>query len=138
MPCRARMVAGALLLVAAGCSPNLLTVSAGGPEGKEHVVPGSVARVSALLQSTLADAGVAVLEKRQGPEVRLAGSTSSHRVFCLLLRPAPGESCRTVLTVKWGGEPDEEFWQTVLQAVASPPKGTDHADRPAGSGRTDS
>src|SRR5260370_5591864 len=134
MPCRAGMVgAGVLLLLAAGCAPNLLTVSNAGREGKEPVVEGSVARVSAELQTTLAEAGIAVIEKGHDSVVRLTGRTRSRKLFCLLLRPAEGPGRdRTVLTVKWGGEPDEEFWRLVLQTVPTAPANrSNQAEQPA-------
>jgi hypothetical protein len=70
--------------------------------------------VSQTLQDDLTDAGIAVLAKREGRNERLVGTTKAGKMFCLHLHSAPAvDSVQTVVTVEWGREPDERFWQTV-------------------------
>src|SRR5712691_13553419 len=94
--------AGALVWVAAGCLSSSLQVASFGPTAKPHVVDGSVDQVAVTLSAALTQAGIAVIEKRQGREVLLVGAARSGKLFRLRLERAKGEPGeRTALSVKW-------------------------------------
>jgi len=111
--------AGALVLALAGCTPSSFLKPFGPPAPEEHLTDGSVDEVSARLQATLAEEGVALLARREGQEVRLAGKAISGKLFCLLLRPeqVKGDK-RTAVGIKWERGEDDELRRTVLQALA--------------------
>ena len=113
--------AGVLLLAAVGCSPGAFLAPFPGTFNRQQVIADKLERVSARLEEGLSDAGVSVLTKRVGPEMRLAGQTKSGKVFCLHLYAdkKDGED-RTLVRVKWDREADEAFWQLVLGLVAVP------------------
>ncbi len=113
--------AGVLLLAAVGCGPGAFLAPFPGTSHRQQVVADKLERVSARLQEGLSDAGVSVLTKRVGPEMRLAGQTKSGKVFCLhLYAEKEGGTDRTLVRVKWDREADEAFWQLVCQLVAAP------------------
>jgi hypothetical protein len=113
--------AGVLLLAVAGCSLDSFVAPFPGAPNRQQVVADKLERVSARLEEGLSDAGVSVLTKRVGPEMRLAGMTKSGKVFCLhLYAEKAGGADRTLVRVKWDREADEAFWQLVLSLVATP------------------
>jgi hypothetical protein len=113
--------AGVLLLAAAGCGPGAFLAPFPFTSNRQQVVDDKMEQVSARLQAGLSDAGVAVLTKRVGPEMRLAGQTKSGKVFCLHLYAQKVDGAdRTLVRVKWDREPDEAFWEQVLSLVAAP------------------
>jgi hypothetical protein len=112
--------AGALLLAVAGCSLDSFLAPLPGLSGRQQVVADKLERVSARLQEGLGDAGITVLTKPVGPEMRLAGMTKSGKVFCLhLYAEKAGGADRTLVRVKWDREADEPFWQLVVSLVAT-------------------
>jgi hypothetical protein len=116
--------AGALMLAVAGCLPSLSLNPFARPAPPQHLTNGSVEEVSARLQAALADEGVALLAKREGPGVRLAGSASSGKMFCLLLVPAgeKGGNKRTAVSIIWERGEDEQLQRMVLRALGPPPE----------------
>jgi hypothetical protein len=86
-------------------------------KARPKVVAGQVRKVTAGLFEALADAGVVVVEKSQGSEVRLVGSTPSGKMFALLLRPVPTGGDWTEVAVQWGGQPDERLSRVVREAL---------------------
>jgi hypothetical protein len=116
-----RAWAGALLLAMAGCLPSFSLNPFARPAPPQHVTPGSVDAVSARLQAALVEEGVAVLAKREGAGVRLAGSATSGKMFCLLLVPAGDkDNKRTAVSILWERGEDEQLRQIVLRALAPP------------------
>src|SRR3954454_24286599 len=102
--------AGVLLLAGVGCSPGSFLTPFPGTSNRQQVVTDKLERVSARLEEGLSDAGVSVLTKRVGPEMRLAGMTKSGKVFCLhLYAEKEGSADRTLVRVKWDREADEAF-----------------------------
>jgi hypothetical protein len=113
--------AGVLLLAVVGCSPGAFLAPFPGTSNRQQVVADKMERVSARLEEGLSDAGVSVLTKPVGPEMRLAGQTKAGKVFCLhLYAEKEGGADRTLVRVKWDREADEAFWQLVLSLVAVP------------------
>lgn len=113
--------AGALVWVAAGCTPGSLLAPFAGPDPETCVAAGAVGVVSAILQARLADAGIAVFVKREAVETRLVCETASKKTFAVCLRPAkdrPGDN--TTVSLLWAGEPDGHVWQTVRAALQPP------------------
>ena len=109
--------AGVLLLAAAGCSFDSF-LTPGLSLRQQQVVSAPLVRVSAQLQEGLSEAGIHVLSKPVGQEMRLAGMTKSKKVFCLhLYAEKEGKAERTLVRIKWDREADEAFWQTVVQIV---------------------
>src|SRR6516165_10533847 len=94
-------VVGALLCVAAGCLPGSTRPPATAPpSGDVLTARGSVPVVAAALEEALAAEGIAAVEKRQGPEVRLVGVTRSGGAFALRLTPvSSGGRDRTAVAV---------------------------------------
>jgi hypothetical protein len=114
------MLCAAALLIAAGCVTHSFLAAPDGAARHRHVVAGSLAEVAAALEVGLNEAGVTVLVKRLDHEVRLAGQTRSGKIFCLYVKPdRTTEGDRTVVTVRWDTVPDEPFWQTVGNVLAS-------------------
>jgi hypothetical protein len=115
------LVGAGVLLAAMGCSPGAFLAPFPGTSNRQEVVADKLERVSARLQEGLSDAGISVLSKPVGTELRLAGQTKSNKVFCLHLyaEKAGGED-RTRIRVKWDREPDEAFWQLVCKLVVPP------------------
>jgi len=113
--------AGVLLLAVMGCSPGAFLAPFPFTSNRQEVVADKLERVSARLEEGLREAGVSVLTKRVGPEMRLAGQTKSGKVFCLhLYAEKEGGADRTLVRVKWDREADEAFWQMVVSLVAPP------------------
>jgi hypothetical protein len=107
---------GVLLLASAGCSLTPLLA----PHPEQQVVADPIDRVATRIQDGLSEAGVPVLTKRVGGEVRLAGMTKSGKVFCLHLYAKKLEGAeKTLVRVQWDREADEPFWQTVLRISAA-------------------
>src|SRR5579872_5214381 len=108
--------AGVLLLVVGGCSlDSFMTPFAGAPDPRQ-VVAAPLEQVAARLEEGLSEAGVPVVKKPAGREVRLAGITKSRKVFCLhLYAEKAGDADQTLVRVKWGSGADEPFWQLVLE-----------------------
>jgi len=113
--------AGVLLFAVLGCGPGAFLAPFPGTSHRQQVVADKLERVSARLEEGLSDAGVSVLTKRVGPEMRLAGQTKSGKVFCLHLyaEKAGGED-RTLVRIKWDREADEAFWELVLSLLGPP------------------
>jgi hypothetical protein len=113
--------AGVLLLAVAGCSLDSFLAPFPGVTNRQQLVAGKLEQVSARLQAGLGDAGVPVLTKRVGNEMRLAGMTKSGKVFCLHLyaEKAGGED-RTLVRVKWDRQADGPFWELVCMLAATP------------------
>lgn len=107
------------LLLVAGCSPDLLRVPFLGQARPQRIVTGSVVEVSCRLQEALSGAGISVLSKLQGDDLRLAGQTKTGKVFCFHLRKeqTPGAQ-KTRIILQWDREPDEDFWRTIVQPLA--------------------
>ena len=110
----------AMLLCVLGCSHDGFVVPSTGPEHSGLVVAGSVTYVSGTLVDGLCDAGIVVVAKHDGRNERLVGITKAGKVFCLHLRPETATTSKnTVVSVKWGQEPDEQFWLTFTRFVGS-------------------
>jgi len=118
---RVVVCAAVLLLTAAGCSLDAFRLSSPSPAGEQLVVAGTRSQVSSRIQEALADAGIPVLEKRQGSDVTFTGLTRARKVFTLILRHEKLEEGekheKTRILVKWDREADEEFWSLVVQAL---------------------
>lgn len=116
---RGRVWASALLLALTGCTPSSFLTPFAPPAPEQHLTDGSVDEVSARLQAALAEEGVALLEKRVGRELRLAGKATSGKLFCLLLNPdrVKGDK-RTVVAINWERGEDNELRRTILRALA--------------------
>src|SRR5207248_2310820 len=113
--------AGVLLLAVLGCSPGAFLAPFPGTSNRQQVVADKLERVSARLEEGLSDAGVSVLTKPVGTEMRLAGTTKSGKIFCLhLYAEKEGGADRTRVRVKWDREADEAFWELVVSLVATP------------------
>jgi hypothetical protein len=113
--------AGVLLLAAVGCSLDSFVVPYVGTARRQQLVADRLDRVSARLQEGLSDAGITVLTKPVGSEMRLAGMTKSGKVFCLhLYAEKDGGADRTLVRVKWDREADGPFWDLVCKLVAPP------------------
>ena len=111
------VVAGVLLLAVAGCSLTPLLA----PHPEQQVVADPIDRVATRIQDGLSEAGVPVLTKRVGQEVRLAGMTKSRKVFCLhLYAEKAGREDRTLVRVKWDRVADGPFWELVCKLAATP------------------
>jgi hypothetical protein len=107
------------LVVLAGCSLPSLRAPFGGPRKQQIVVAGPVVEVSGRLQEALSEAGISVLTKFQGGDLRMAGMTKTGKVFCFHLYPAESEGKeKTRILLEWdrGGE-DESLWRTVVQPL---------------------
>jgi hypothetical protein len=113
------MVSAALLLAAAaGCFGNAFVAPPVNLGGSRQVVAGTPGQVSAILEAGLGEAGIAVLVKRQGGEVRLVGQTDSGKAFCLYVkRVQAAKGQKTVVSVHWDGQPDEHIWNTVVDLL---------------------
>jgi hypothetical protein len=112
----------AAFLCVLGCSHDQLLVSPAVQEYSGVVVPRSVGYVSATLQDALFDAGIPVVAKRDGYNQRLVGMTKSGKVFCLHLRPLPeARNQSTVVSVEWGRDADEQFWNTINDLLRALP-----------------
>jgi hypothetical protein len=87
---------------------------------QQQLVDGSVERVAAVLQDGLSDAGILVLSKRVGSEIRLAGQTKTHKIFCIhLYGKMEGKTAKTLVRMKWDKEADESFWNLIVQLLAT-------------------
>jgi len=116
--------AGVLLVAVAGCTLDSFLVQGQGPSQK-LVVAAPVNVVHECLQQMLADAGIAVRTNLVGEDHRTVGQTRTGKIFCFHLRPEKGEGAeKTRLTLVWDKEVDEEFWRTVVQALATPAAGS--------------
>jgi hypothetical protein len=115
-----RESAGVLVLVVAGCTFDSFLTPLTGSLIQKQAVSCSLAQVSAKLEEGLSEAGIAVLAKQLGSEIRLAGRTKSGKVFCLYLygQKVAGAD-KTLVHIKWGQEADEPFWQMVLGLLAT-------------------
>jgi hypothetical protein len=121
--------AGVLILAAAGCLPDAFLATVGGPDPQQVVVAGTVPIVSVRVQEAVADAGLSVLSKLVGDDLRLAGMTKGGKVYCLHLRPIKVDGKdMTRIRIKWDKETDEEFWRTVVLPVAGQAE-SDAADK---------
>jgi hypothetical protein len=113
---RSLAAVGVFLLASAGCSLTPLLA----PHPEQQVVAAPLDRVATRIQDGLSEAGVPVLTKRVGTEVRLAGMTRSGKVFCLHLYAKQVEGAdKTLVRVQWDREADEPFWQTVVRICAA-------------------
>ena len=120
--------AGVLLLAVAGCSLDSFLAPFPGAPNRQQLVAGKLEQVAARLEEGLSDAGVSVLTKRVGPEMRLAGMTKSGKVFCLhLYAEKAGGADRTLVRVKWDREADGPFWELVCKLAATPASDPDDA-----------
>ena len=122
--------AGALALAVAGCFPNLLLNPFAKPAPPCHLTKGSVVEVSARLQAALKEEGVPVIAQPEGAGVRLAGSATSGKMFCLLLQPEARDSKLTAVSILWERGEDEQFQRIVLRALAPPADPDADADSP--------
>jgi hypothetical protein len=112
--------AGVLLLIVAGCSLDSFLSPFPGPPDPRQVVAAPLQQVAARLVEGLSEAGVPVLTKPVGREVRLAGMTKSKKIFCLhLYAEKVAGADRTLVRVKWDREADEPFWQLVLELAST-------------------
>jgi hypothetical protein len=103
-----------------GCSHDGVLMQSTSPGRPFFVVEGSVAHVSGTLQDGLCDAGIGVLAKQDGRNEPLVGKSRSGKLFCLHLRPETSASNEsTVVSVEWGRDPDEQFWQAVTGLLVS-------------------
>jgi hypothetical protein len=118
---------GAVLAAAAGCVNGNLHVSPAPPgPPPPQVVAASVNVVANVLQDALTDAGIVVVEKRKGSQVRLVGSTGADRLFAIVLQPRKGaKRDLTLVIVDCGHDPDEHFLQVVREALAPMRPGAD-------------
>jgi hypothetical protein len=113
--------AGLLLAAVAGCSFDSFLVPFGGPRLRHQVVAGPVGEVADRLEAALSEAGIPVLTKQHGRELRVAGMTKAGKVFCVHLSQENGEGEeRTRITVQWDRDVDEEFWWKVVEPLALP------------------
>jgi hypothetical protein len=118
--CVGLAAAGVLLLAAAGCSLDSFLSPYSGGAGRQQVVDDKLEQVAARLEDGLRDAGVSVLTKRVGQELRLAGQTQEGKVYCLRLwAEKAGGADRTRVCLKWN-EAGSPFWQLVV-SLAEPP-----------------
>lgn len=118
--------AGVFLLAAAGCEPGAFLAPFPFTSNRQQMVDDKLEQVSARLKEGLSDAGVSVLSKRVGAEMRLAGQTKTGKVFCLHLYAKNVDGAnRTLVRVKWDREADEAFWELVCQLVAVPGEAKD-------------
>jgi hypothetical protein len=130
--------AGVLLLAATGCPPGSFLMSPSGSFGKPQVVSGSIDEVSARLQEGLSEAGISVVVASHNGELRLAGMTPAHKIFCIhLKRPKSASVEKTGIVVQWDRETDESFDRLVATLAAAPAgddsSSTDAANPRAGS-----
>ena len=118
--CLGRTCSSLLWLAVAGC-----TVVTCGPK---EVVPGTVAQVAAELQDGFREAGIQVMAKQAGDELRLAGQSKSGTAFCLhLSQKKVLDKPNTVVSMWWDLGGDEELWKLVRQWLEAPePR---HADK---------
>jgi hypothetical protein len=117
---RSLVLVGALLLASTGCSVAPFLLPGGGLSREQLVVAAPLDRVATQLEDGLSEAGVPVLTKRVGQEVRLAGMTKSRKVFCLHLYAKQVEGAdKTLVRIRWDREADEELWQTVVRICAA-------------------
>jgi hypothetical protein len=113
--------AAVLILAVIGCSLDSFLIAPTGLTGQKQVVAGSVAQVSAKLEEGFSEAGISVLTKQVGTEIRLAGQTKSGKIFCVHLYGEKVEGKdKTLVRVKWDRDADDEFWRMVLKLVATP------------------
>lgn len=124
--------AGVLLLAAIGCSLDSFLASSAGSSGPKQIAAGSVTEVSAKLQEGFSEAGISVLAKQVGTEMRLAGRTTSGNIFCLHLygEKVAGKD-KTLVHVKWDREADEAFWRMVLELLATPASDSSDSSEPS-------
>jgi hypothetical protein len=126
------VVCAGALLFATGCSSLSFLLSGMSPGGKQQIVTGSVDQVSANLQATLGRAGIAVAATSQGQDVRIAGITKSGRKFALLLKRQQTETGeKTLVSIEWEADADEQFWPAVVELLLSPPPPPPAPDGPA-------
>jgi hypothetical protein len=113
--------AGVLLFVTAGCFSDSLRASFGGPAKPHLVVVAPVNVVASRLQDALADAGIVVISKQQGDDLRLAGMTKEKKVFCFHLRREKAEGKeKTQILLQWDREADEDLWRTIVLPLVQP------------------
>jgi len=113
--------AGVLLVAIAGCTLDSFLVP--GPAGptQKLVVSAQVKVVDKCLQQVLADSGIVVRTKLVGDDYRTVGQTRTGKIFCFHLRAEKGQGAeKTNLTLIWDKEGDEEFWKTIVLALATP------------------
>jgi hypothetical protein len=71
------------------------------------------------LQDALADAGIAVVEKHMGKEVRLVGLTRAGKPFAILLTRIDGKAAdKTAIGIQWDRAPDESMARTISRTLA--------------------
>ncbi len=127
--------AAAVVFAVAGCVLDSFPtpIGSGCPQ---KVVSGSLNQVSALLEDGLREAGVSVLTKRVGSEIRLAGMTASGQVFCIHLYGEKKSGAeKTLVRIKWDRAADEPFWQMVLRLVATPASDSSDASNAGDAGQ---
>jgi hypothetical protein len=113
--------AGILLMAGAGCSSDSLMVAFTRAKPQKLNAEGSVVEVSYRIKDACADAGVALVTKLVGDDLRMAGVTKAGKVFCLHLRKDKAETGEsTLIEMQWDREADEEFWRKVLLPMAAP------------------
>jgi hypothetical protein len=113
--------AGVLLVAVAGCTLDSFLVPGSAGPAQKLVVAAPVKVVDKCLQQVLADAGIAVRTKLVGDDYRTVGQTRTGKIFCFHLKQEKGEGAeKTQLTLIWDKEVDEEFWRTIVQALATP------------------
>jgi hypothetical protein len=108
------------LPAAAGCLSGMFQAPQGEGAGYKRIVGPPPALVTSGLETGLAEAGVAVVVKREGGETRLVGRTRAGQVICVSVRPVQVEGKgKTSVSVSWGGPPDEQLWETIERVLAA-------------------
>ena len=125
--------AGLFLLGAVGCLNDAFLARPSNTVKYTRVVDGAPGVVSTMLEEGFSSVGVSVLVKRQDGDIRLGGQSKSGQIFCVYVRPdkKATASAKSIVTVKWDKQPDEELWASVVEWLANcvseetdSPKGT--------------
>ena len=114
------LCAGLVLLAAVGCFNDSFLAYPLGTAKYRRVVDGTPSLVSAVLEEGFGGIGITMFTKRHGEEIRLAGQTKTGQVFCVYVRPGKEvTSTKSVVTVKWDSQPDEQLWGSVVGWLAA-------------------
>ncbi len=71
------------------------------------------------LKDAINGAGIMVQDKYVAEDFRLAGITKKDKGFCIHLRQDPRDTgAKTLVSIHWEKEADEEFWRTIVLPLA--------------------
>lgn len=112
--------AGLLLLASVGCVNEAFLAPFTNTGKYTQVVDATPGVASAVLQEGFGGVGITMFVKRHGEEIRLAGQTKANDVFCVYVRPGrEATSTKSMVTIKWDGQPDEPLWKSVVEWLAT-------------------